>query len=71
MTSLLLKLFLKGDLADKNVRGKCGTLAGIVGVLCNLLLFAVYFLLFMDETVKMVPNFIRYSQKKWVRNITR
>lgn len=31
----------------------------------------VYLLLFMDETVKMVPNFIRYTQKKWVRNITR
>jgi len=31
----------------------------------------VYFVLFMDETVKMVPNFIRYTQKKWVRNITR
>ncbi len=44
MTSLLLKLFLKGDLTDKNVRGKCGTLAGIVGVLCNLLLFIIKFL---------------------------
>ena len=31
----------------------------------------VYFVLSMDETVKMIPNFIRYSQKKWVRNITR
>ena len=31
----------------------------------------VYFVLFMDETVKMVPNFIRYTQKKWVKNITR
>lgn len=31
----------------------------------------VYFVLFMDETVKMLPNFIRYTQKKWVRNITR
>ena len=31
----------------------------------------VYFVLFMDETVKMIPNFIRYTQKKWVRNITR
>jgi hypothetical protein len=25
----------------------------------------------MDETVKMIPNFIRYTQKKWVKNITR
>lgn len=31
----------------------------------------VYFVLFMDETVKMIPNFIRYNQKKWVNNITR
>lgn len=31
----------------------------------------VYFVLFMDETVKMIPNFIRYRQKKWVNNITR
>lgn len=31
----------------------------------------VYFVLFMDETVKMIPNFIRYTQKKWVKNITR
>ncbi len=41
MTKLLLKLFIKGDLTDNKVRGKCGTLAGIVGVLCNLLLFCV------------------------------
>ena len=44
MTKLLLKLFIKGDLSDKNTRGKCGTLAGIVGVLCNLLLFGIKFL---------------------------
>lgn len=31
----------------------------------------VYFVLFMDETIKMIPNFIRYTQKKWVKNITR
>lgn len=31
----------------------------------------VYLLLFMDEVIKMPINFIRYSQKKWVRNITR
>ena len=44
MTKLLLKLFIKGDLSDKNTRSKCGTLAGIVGVLCNLLLFCIKFL---------------------------
>ena len=44
MTKLLLKIFIKGDLKDKNTRSKCGTLAGIVGVLCNLVLFAIKFL---------------------------
>ncbi len=44
MTKLLLKLFIKGDLADKKTRSKCGTLAGIVGVLSNLLLFCIKFL---------------------------
>ncbi len=44
MTNLLLKLFIKGDLNDKNTRSKCGTLAGIVGVLSNLLLFGIKFL---------------------------
>lgn len=46
-----------------------------LGALCAFVLklppMAVYLLLFMDETVKMIPNFIRYGQKKWVRNITR
>ena len=46
-----------------------------LGSLCAFVLklppMAVYLLLFMDETVKMIPNFIRYGQKKWVRNITR
>jgi len=45
------------------------------GILCSLILklppLWIYFILFMDETVKMVPNFIRYTQKKWVKNITR
>lgn len=44
MTKLLLRIFIKGDLKDKNTRSKCGTLAGIVGVLCNLVLFAIKFL---------------------------
>ena len=46
-----------------------------LGSLCAFVLklppMAVYLLLFMDETVKMIPNCIRYGQKKWVRNITR
>ncbi len=31
----------------------------------------VYIWLFMDEALKMPINFIRYMQKKWVKNITR
>jgi len=45
------------------------------GVLCSFILklppLWIYFILFMDEAWKMIPNFIRYSQKKWVNNITR
>lgn len=45
------------------------------GLLCAFVLklppLWIYFILFMDETWKMIPNFIRYSQKKWVKNITR
>ncbi len=44
MTNLLLKIFIKGNLNDKKTRSKCGTLAGIVGVLCNLVLFVIKFL---------------------------
>lgn len=43
MTSLLLKLFIKNGekTADNTVRQKYGTLAGAVGILCNLLLFTI------------------------------
>lgn len=45
------------------------------GLLCAFVLklppLWVYFILFMDETWKMIPNCIRYTQKKWVKNITR
>ena len=44
MTPLLLKAFIKGDWKDNAVRGKCGTLAGIVGIICNLILFCIKFL---------------------------
>ncbi len=44
MTQLLLKIFIKGDCTEKNNRGKCGTLAAVVGVLSNLLLFIIKFL---------------------------
>ncbi len=41
MTSLLLKLFVKEESGSQRHREKCGTLAGVVGILCNLFLFAV------------------------------
>lgn len=42
MTNLLVRLFIGsgGDTEDPEIRGKYGTLAGIVGILCNVLLFA-------------------------------
>ena len=42
MTNLLVRLFIDsgGDTEDPEIRGKYGTLAGIVGILCNVLLFA-------------------------------
>ena len=41
MTNILLKLFIKGNPADKENRHKCGTLGSIVGIICNLILFAI------------------------------
>ena len=41
MTKILLKLFLKEEKSSRAYREKCGTLAGVVGILCNLLLFGV------------------------------
>ena len=42
MTKLLLSLFVKGhkNTEDPKVRSAIGVLSGIVGILCNLLLFA-------------------------------
>ena len=42
MTKLLLRLFIKDyqNTEDPAVRGACGKLAGSVGIVCNLLLFA-------------------------------
>ena len=42
MTELLIKLFVKNNKDTKNtkVRLAYGNLAGIVGILCNVLLFA-------------------------------
>ena len=42
MTNLLLRLFVKdaANTSDPAVRGRVGSMSGIVGILCNLLLFA-------------------------------
>ena len=42
MTNLLVRLFVKNreQVEDPGVRGAYGTLAGAVGIVCNLLLFA-------------------------------
>ena len=42
MTALLLRLFVKeNNQNSQNYRNKCGTLAGVVGIFCNLVLFAL------------------------------
>lgn len=40
ITNFLLRLFVKTDSKNPEYREKCGTLAGVVGILCNLVLFA-------------------------------
>ncbi len=42
MTNLLLKLFVKDykNTADQKVRARCGALSGVVGIICNVILFA-------------------------------
>ena len=42
MTNLLLRLFVRGyqNPGDRKVRSAVGRLSGIVGIVCNLLLFA-------------------------------
>ncbi len=40
ITNFLLRLFVKVDSKNPEYREKCGTLAGVVGILCNLVLFA-------------------------------
>ncbi len=43
MTEILVKLFIKDSerISDNRVRQKYGTLTGVVGILCNLLLFII------------------------------
>lgn len=43
MTKLLLRLFVRGyrDSADPKVRARVGKLSGIVGIVCNIVLFAL------------------------------
>lgn len=45
MTELLLRKFIKNhtDYTDPTVRSRCGKLAGVVGIVCNLILFAAKF----------------------------
>ncbi len=45
MIKLLIKLFIKDrtNTTDKGVREKYGTLSGVLGILCNIFLFAVKF----------------------------
>ena len=47
MTELLISIFIKnkGDTNDANVRKKYGFLAGIVGIVCNISLFVLKFIL--------------------------
>ena len=40
ITNFLLRLFVKIDSKNPQYREKCGTLAGVVGIWCNLVLFA-------------------------------
>lgn len=59
MTNLLIKLFLSKQegLDDPEVRGRCGTMAGLVGILCNLLLFAgKLFIGFLSASVSIVAD---------------
>ncbi len=46
MTKLLIRLFIKGSekVTDTGIRKKYGTLAGVVGILCNFALFAFKFI---------------------------
>ena len=43
MSELLIKLFVKESPDSVEYREKCGTLAGVVGVFCNIILFIVKF----------------------------
>jgi len=47
MTDFLVKLFIKNpeNTSDLRVRGKYGTLSSIVGIICNLLLFALKYIM--------------------------
>ncbi len=47
MTHFLLKTFIKnyGDTKDNTVRKRCGFLSSIVGIICNILLFIVKFII--------------------------
>lgn len=43
MTEFLIKLFIKDQTIDAAVRVRCGMLSGVVGIVCNILLFVLKF----------------------------
>ncbi|MBQ8297616.1 MAG: cation transporter [Ruminococcus sp.] len=47
MTELLVRLFVKNpeNINDSHTRGKYGTLSSVVGIICNLLLFALKYIM--------------------------
>lgn len=47
MTSFLVKLFIKNpdDITNPNVRGKYGALSSVTGIICNILLFTVKYIM--------------------------
>lgn len=59
MTNLLIRLFVPGRerINDPAVRGRYGTMAGLVGILCNLLLFGgKLFIGFLSGSVSIVAD---------------
>ena len=72
MTELLVKLFVKNskDTKDTKVRLAYGNLAGIVGILCNVLLFAgKYIIGTLFGSILSVCLDLNWDQKKQMRSI--
>ena len=60
MTDLLLRLFVKhaSDTSDPAVRAGYGRLAGVTGIVCNLLLFALKLLAGIDDKVNLISPMV-------------